>query len=306
MIKKLLVIFVIAATCEGYLVDKPILGIPLNPEHDLSRGLVGIWIVNENTGPAGIAYDLSGNARHGTLTDDAFSTPGIFGSVVDYDGDDDSIYMGHPNLVGGGTKMSLVVWAKNRSGTLPTNNPAYFVRQGNSGGNRVLTLRWDTGQNVRFEVWNDSASQISAQLTDGIQDSEWHQIVGVVDGINVKVFVDCIVGGTVGTWSGVIDTDQGTGGDDGFRLGASFTGGLPIDEWDGQIGYVLVYTRALSVDDMVNLLSDPFQMFEQERLVVVAVAEAEEYSHVMIIMGSIPWLGVLIAFSFWNSKRKTV
>ncbi len=36
------------------------------------------------------------------------------------------------------------------------------------------------------------------------------------------------------------------------------------------------------------------------------VAAGGEFTHVMIIMGSASWLVLLIAFGFWNSKRKTV
>ncbi len=303
--KRLLLLFVLfVSVCQGYVIDKPILGIPLNSEHNLSRGLVGVWLFNERPGVLGRAYDLSGNSYHGDLIADAHAIPGLRGPALDLDGDQDSVYMGHPNLVAGGTEMTIVAFVKNRSGDTPPTT-VYMARQGNSGGNRVFTLRWDAGQNVRFEVLNTSGSSIAGQFTDGIQDAEWHQVVGVLDGVNVSVCIDGVRGLIEGAWTGVIETDE-SAGLDGLRIGASVSGSTIEEEWDGQIGYVLIYNRALSSREISEQVPDPFQMFEQERLVVAAAAEAEEYSHVMIIMGSASWIVLCIAFGFWNSKRKTV
>ena len=63
--------------------NKPYLGVPINGTHPLAKGLVGCWVMNENSG--NVVQDLSGNVRTGTITG-AVWVAGEYGHAVYCDG----------------------------------------------------------------------------------------------------------------------------------------------------------------------------------------------------------------------------
>ena len=83
----------------------------------------------------------------------------------------------------------------------------------------------------------------TGRFTNGIEDIDWHHVVGVYDGANVFVYVDTIKGDVIG------DLTTNTGS----SLLNVFIGESTNDHWPGLIDDVRVYNRALSAEEVERL-----------------------------------------------------
>ncbi|MFC1756463.1 LamG domain-containing protein, partial [Patescibacteria group bacterium] len=116
---------------------------------------------------------------------------------------------------------------------------------GTDNWNRGYLIYYNTG-NLNFYVTQFGANNASKAFTN---DNEWHHVVGVYDGTNVRIFVDNVEG-TADPYTGSINM---TGTVD-FRIGCSSQGSsTPAYFFDGSLDEVRVYNRALT-DDEINQL----------------------------------------------------
>ncbi|MDI6891330.1 MAG: hypothetical protein QMC83_10420, partial [Thermodesulfovibrionales bacterium] len=82
----------------------------------MTRGLVGYWSFDEGAGQ--YAYDGSGNANNGTLTNGPKWTTGKSGGALSFDGIDDYVDCGNkPSLDFSTNDFTVEVWAKAVGGT---------------------------------------------------------------------------------------------------------------------------------------------------------------------------------------------
>ncbi len=287
--KKLILILFLRSVCWGYVVDKPIMGVQLNYGHDLSRGLVGAWLFNDRPGVVGKTYDLSGNGNHGDLEADTTSIPGKYGNALDFDGTDDSVDCGTgSSLDVGPGDFTFVALVKI---DVKATDKEILVK-----GLDVdfIDLRWDAVFDAFAWSIDDGAfQQIYHQTTPTI--GQWHHLVGVRRGTASVIYVDGVVSDTTGTIGTVVDLSARA-----FIIGRQ--GESASRFWDGQIDHAYVYNRALTSREITSLMMDPFQMFEQEG-VVVNVAPAAGGQVITVIMTSIPGILVLgLAFAFLRRK----
>ena len=231
---------------------KPRLGVRINNGHLLAKGLVGCWIMNEGAGNT--VADLSGNRNTGTLVGDTHFVPGKFGPCLDFEGDGDYVTLGLGfNLIANQPGLPVSAWVK--PNTTPPAASIDFVTKRSS---TVFLLCWATNQNVAFEVYNASTESAIGYYTDGIADTNWHHVVGVYNGTNVKVYVDTIAGGTVGNLTGNTRTVTGT-----TRISGPTTA-----SFNGSIDDVMIYDRALSASEIAQLYREPFGMFERDESIL--------------------------------------
>ena len=77
----------------AFAATKPALGTALNTSHSLANGLVGCWLLNENSGS--IVYDSTSNNNNGDLEGNVSWTTGNFsGPALDFDGSADYVDFG--------------------------------------------------------------------------------------------------------------------------------------------------------------------------------------------------------------------
>ena len=230
---------------------KPNPGTPINWTHKLAQGIVGMWLFNDTPPPLGITYDLSGNENHGTLVATTASVPGLFGTALRFDGDSDFVDCGDVTAVEGVAQLSIVLWVRTPLSDSANN---YFVSKEGGVGD-VFSFGWDASEDVRLRV-DAGGNDDVGKFIDGIKDEPgvWKQIAGVYDGANIYVYVDGIVGGTVGTLTGATDTSTGT-----LIIGALDSG--DGNWWNGDIDHVTIYNRGLTAAEVTELYADPFQMF---------------------------------------------
>lgn len=164
--------------------------------------------------------------------------PGISGQGLKFDNTNDNILFSNWNAIENLSSLSVSVWVKS---TVPTKNTTDIILGQYGAGDETMQLSWDSGDNVVFQVRDSADSGFSASYVNGILDTEWHHIVGVLDGDTdtVKVYVDTNVGSNVATFTDVTNESTNI-----FRI-SSATATFP-----GTIDEIRVYNRALSAQEI--------------------------------------------------------
>jgi hypothetical protein len=222
-----------------------------NPPLPFDEGLVGYWSFNEGTGS--IAHDTSGNGNDGTINGATWTT-GVSENALSFDGVND--YMAVPNspslkITG---SMTISAWVKT-----------------NSFSEQVITIKgsgWEYGvswyttigitqsQDGKFRMvryYNSGSNQYYRIATSNciITDGQWHHIVGVDDGVNLRVFVDATETGSISVGGLTPYTSENNPlvtGRDGQRS-VCYLNGL-YDE-------LRIYNRALSAEEIEDLYKLP-------------------------------------------------
>lgn len=240
---------------------KPPLGVPLNRNHKLAKGLVGGWVMNEGGG--GTLYDLSGYANNGTLADMA-SPPTAssgwnleqYGNALAFDGTNDYVALPNVGLWDFGTgSFSILGWF--RTGASGYRN---IIRYDDGVNNGLWGIRTDGGGKINFII-ADSARQTS-QITsdDAWNDNLLHLAVAVRDAGDgeLRLYLDGISAATPTSDGGRNVVGALVAWPAIGRLGARVQ-----EHWSGFISDVRLYDRALSAQEVMEIYVDPYCMFEQ-------------------------------------------
>ena len=102
-----------------------------------------------------------------------------------FDGVDDSVSMGNPASLQITGNISISTWINT------TDSSSYEIivgKDGTTGGTRSYFL-FRSGSNAKFLIFR-GGSAFSITGTSTINDGNWHHIVGVNDGTNLKIYVD--------------------------------------------------------------------------------------------------------------------
>ncbi|MBT7102046.1 LamG domain-containing protein, partial [archaeon] len=197
----------------------------------------------------GRVNDSSGNLLHGNNTEAVFNSSGgiLSSGAMEFDGVDDDIDLGIGFNTSGWSTLSVTAWVKTAEASSGVVNSV--IKFGNSAGDRVLGLNWDIGDNVNFDIYNTSNTLSSARCVDCIQDTNWHHLVGVLNGTHVQVYVDAVnVDATPPAFSGTLQTFGG--GSDGLKIGSNSVGDY---FWNGTIDEMAIYNRSLSDAEILRL-----------------------------------------------------
>ena len=218
-----------------------LLATPFVAKADITTGLVGHWTLNEGSGTS--AADSAGS-NTGTLTNGPTWTTGAHAGsgAVALDGGNDHITMGTTSAAEGVSALTVSLWAK----TSHSSSSAHYLVAQYGSGNDTFKIEWDTGEDIRFDVKNAAQTEGTGEYVGTFMtDSLWHHIVGTYDGTNVRVYVDGVVGGSVGSLSGLTSTSSLA-----FTVGAE-NGGSKF--WEGPVDDLRIYSRALSQLDVTDL-----------------------------------------------------
>ena len=232
---------------------KPPKGAMLNRGHPYARGLVGLWLMNEGGGNT--VADLSGNGNTGSLVAAPLFVGGKFGPALSFNGlnngNGNRVDIGDlNNATEGITALSILLWARTPLTACPYTQ--YLINK--TSGADTFRIWWGTNESVFYDVYNDSAQSGQGAYTDAFEsDSEYHQCVGVYNGTDVRMYYDSKIGSNIGALTGLTRSDAGIA-----RIG----GLSGYNAWNGQIDHVMIYNRALSATEILNLYRNPFCMFE--------------------------------------------
>lgn len=237
------------------IVRQPPLGTPLNRSHPLSQGLIGCWLLNEGGGNLLIDSSLGSN---GTLTS-CTRKVGILGNNVAFDGSTSYGLMTKEWNYDQTTYLSVSCWLYKST----TTANVVAVAKSNSGA--LADLGWIidyagfTAGQVEFIVVGSSTIFIAcgAAISTGV----WYHIVAVLNANlsgngRVIIYINGVLQTGTYTTQNVFSTLAPNNAN--VSVGA-YEG--QANKWDGNIGQILIYNRALSATDVRQLYVNSYQMF---------------------------------------------
>jgi len=171
-----------------------LLGLVLvNPGFSI-EGLVGAWTFDDDAG--GKVKDVSGNGHDGELVGNAkMDKAGKIGSAVATDGTEAYVMVPDDNALEFDGDFTIACWIWNE---VPAADHSSFVTKGYhrpSGGAGGDSKPWylvyylKTGT-VDFYLRDIGGANSHAVGKTPVNDGEWHHVVSMKDGAEVKVFID--------------------------------------------------------------------------------------------------------------------
>ncbi len=210
-------------------------------------GLVAHWKLDETSGTT--ALDSSGRGFNGTYQGGAaLNQPGVYGTAVEFDGVDDRVQVPALNL--NSNAVSLTAWVYRRGD--PGIYAGIFVSRAGrttAGLSTGSTLDPDWGvNNLLAYNWNDVQAAWSFNSGLLIPEQEWAFVGVVVEPDKATLYMsDGVLQSAVNTLAHQIEEFDDIG----------YIGYDPYDElryWPGMIDDVRVYDRALTADQMQELV----------------------------------------------------
>jgi hypothetical protein len=191
---------------------------------------------------SGTAYnDLSGNGNNGTLTNSpTFNSNGDF----EFDGVNDYVSFGNPDELNFTDSMSHAVW---------------FTRNSNGTGNLRLTSKAAGGSGTNQQgftffggnssiVWGINVGGVRTNLSATITVGPWYYVVGTA---NFSTGTQHIYLNGEEITSGNLGNTNTTSNSIEFRVGSYYSESNLLP-WDGNIGPVSVYNKALTAQEVLQ------------------------------------------------------
>ena len=218
----------------------------------LNSGLVGYWSFDGKDMAGVTAYDRSGNANNGTLTNGPVRAIGKIGQGLSFDGVDDYVDSGTASVLDDLGPVSISAWIYPRSegesgvGAIVTKDTAL------TSGYWLLRM-YSAGINSLSFIKNYSTTDlIIATADNAITLNTWQHITLVWDGsssaVNAKIYINATEASYVQQQNGV-DTKNS---DNALNLYIGNRGNSNIT-FDGSIDDVRIYNRALTSDEVKRL-----------------------------------------------------
>ena len=218
-----------------------------NLSHPLSGGLVGLWLMNADSGNT--VQDLSGNGHTGLLSGGASWTTGKYGSAINFSSGDEVIFGSVtevPKLVV--DHITVVTWIY-LNANLTQWTPVYSNGSYNTSG---IWFALSSAESLCAYHTSDPGGYDAFVSTGAaVPINEWCQIAVTWDGTTKTVYLNGAYNGSESIAAGNLDWSGGTD----FVWGAGDYG-TPNYKLDH--GYV--YNRALSASEIQQLYREPFCM----------------------------------------------
>jgi len=210
----------------------------------LDDGLVGYWSFNE--GSDSTAYDDSGNGYQGTINDASWSN-GIYGSALEFDGDD---FVAFDSPVLNTPPYSVCSWVHPDSFSVEVGK--YIMANGGESNDAhgFCLLLQNPGNWFFAGKKTDKIAHI--QTYPASSSEEWVFLCGTWDGNGLENF-DLYVNGEL--VSGTRWTEDDSGNEErNLRIGAS---SYELGGFQGLIDEVRIYDRELSQEEIQELYENP-------------------------------------------------
>jgi hypothetical protein len=243
-----------------HLLQKPLLGVPVNWSHPLARGLVRAWIMNENGGTfvydrcARIAANFSGAPTWAA---------GKYGSRIECDGNDDSIdntailpFTNYP--------FTIIVSAIRCSGSYSN---IYGVNQTGVNITRAGMNCSSTGFLTGYVYSGSSGGDVQSVTTFAVGDEYWGAFVGYSSN-NRSMYVN---GKYEANTTTAKNFPTGLNSESFARHWGA--GGAPYC-YAAKFNYVYTYNRALTDAEIAWLYREPFAMFDRPSIGLLYVPPA--------------------------------
>ena len=216
---------------------------------EISNGLLLWYPLDGNTS------DMSGNARHATLSNANGSTSGFVDGrilkALDFDGVDDFLTVPHDSGLDMRRTMSLSLWLK--LDTIPTTGYSAICYKGggNGGSTRTYSLWLENGNRFIHATSADSTDQQHANSANSaFANNSWMHLVMLLDRHNgtIRAFKDKTL-----VASDTIRTTDTVSSSNPLLFGTSQEGNSDFSDIDGQMDDIRLYDRILYSFEIDNL-----------------------------------------------------
>ena len=222
--------------------------------------LLGWWKLDDGTGT--VAADSSGNGNHGTFVGDPEWVAGKFGSALSFDGQGgERVSLGNLDVHASG--ISLMCWFKADTLDTPGQDPRMISKAFGGGTNDHIWMmsssREGGEKRLRFRLKTNDGGAVTTLI--GGQGSpeervipvgEWAHAAATWDGTTMRVYINAIETGSTARGGTAVFVDP--------SVGAAF-GNQPVGgenrPWDGILDDVRIYTRALTVAEIEQVMAGP-------------------------------------------------
>jgi len=234
--------------------QKPIFGRFPRMGHPLSKGLVGLWLMNEGSqGPHPKVFDLSENGNDGILDSGTVWGSAKYGSGLVLNGVDDNLNpCGATKQLFSAYPFTLVIWVKTIG-----DNQYIFGLTDVSESDTYYYLHIVSGT-ANLVTRNTTHDPLDSGVT--VNDGIWHQIVGVwVSDTLRHIYVD-------GIWCAT-QTDNYTYNTavDSWSIGCLWRS-APAGYLACDIDHTLAYNRIVPASEIALLYREPFCMFDRDMI----------------------------------------
>ena len=182
---------------------------------DWAPGPVGYWNFDENTGISTV-FDRSGNGNNGTMEGSMTESdwvPGKFGSALEFDGSDDAAKVDNAAIHNLDDSVTVSAWAKFND----VDGSKQSIIGNKQFGGYGLRLNDDTPGSKKIDITIDTTgatATYTAFTTTLVANDTWYYITGVVDGTDLKIYLNGILENTTTSVDlGSSDFDLFLGGD---------------------------------------------------------------------------------------------
>lgn len=221
------------------------------PGETIESGLVGSWSFNGADVSGTTAYDRSGSANNGTLTNGPTATIGKVGQALSFDGTNDEMTTATNQGNGSNVKIfTLSAWFKtsSASGKKIIGLESNQTGTGSSAYDREIYI--GTDGKVYFRIWDGANKTAVSSAT--FTDNNWHHAVAVSTGDSgsITLYVDGVLQQTT-----VIGSIYASYSTSYWRIGGYIVGAPngASGYFPGSIDEVRIYNRALSADEITRL-----------------------------------------------------
>jgi hypothetical protein len=198
--------------------------------------LIGWWKLDEGSGM--IAHDSSGKGNDGTLQGNPQWVAGKIGGALEFDGNGDYVDCGASLAFNINTNITVACWIKVRQ--LDKSWQA-IVSQGD---NSWRLHRSGSSNNIAWGTNGLLPKDITGSVN--VNDGQWHHVAGVYDGTQKRLYVD-----------GNLDVSSNSTGNidnSSYNVNIGENAQATGRYWDGLIDDVRVYTRALTHEEIQQVM----------------------------------------------------
>lgn len=231
------------------MIPKPRLGIKPNFAYPLVRGLIGLWLMNENNGNK--VFDLSGNNRIFSFLNSPIWSSGKFGNAILFD-DGSSQGLDYNSAILTSAPITMACWFNIDDSSITS---TLINIADTAGDDNALGIQAVSTSKIRLFIRSTIQTWVFSESTQNYNVDKWHFACGVfASSAHRLIYLDGIAGTPETTSCAPVDLDVTSIG--------YLNRATPTGYTSGKISHVMIWNRALSAGEIFQLYRDPFSMFE--------------------------------------------